>query len=82
MQLTQHQFDALVSFVYNCGTGAFLSSTMLRLINYQSYADAADQFLEWVHGEVDGKKVVLPGLVSRRGAERAMFLTPDEPEAA
>lgn len=67
--LEQHQFDALVSFTFNCGAGAFGSSTMLKLINAGNHAAAAQQFGRWVNGP-NGP---MPGLVRRRGAERAMY---------
>lgn len=68
--LTQAEFDALVSFVYNVGTGAFSRSTMLRLLNAGNFAEAANQFPLWVHAGGS----VLPGLVRRRAAERQLFL--------
>lgn len=67
--LTQAQFDALVSFVYNVGAGAFRSSTLLRLLNDGDYAGAMAEFNRWVYS--DGR--VLPGLVARREAEAALF---------
>jgi lysozyme len=72
LQLTQNQFDALVSFIFNLGAGAFRTSTMRRLLVDGLYAQAADQFPRWVHA--GGRR--LPGLVIRRDAERALFLTP------
>ncbi|MEM9993394.1 MAG: lysozyme [Acinetobacter pittii] len=68
--LTQNQFDALVSLTYNIGSGAFKGSTLLKLLNKADYQGAADQFLVWK--KAGGK--VLPGLVRRRAAERALFL--------
>jgi len=68
--LNQGQFDALVSFTYNVGEGNFTKSTLLRKLNAGDTAGAAEQFSRWVHA--GGK--VLPGLVKRRAAERAMFL--------
>lgn len=68
--LTQNQFDALVSFAFNLGTGALASSTLLRLVNAGRFADAADEFPKWDH--VNGK--VVAGLVRRRAAERALFV--------
>jgi len=68
--LNQSQFDALVSFTYNVGEGNFTNSTLLRELNAGDTAGAAEQFSRWVHAA--GK--VLPGLVTRRGAERALFL--------
>jgi len=67
--LTQGQWDALSSFVYNLGPGALEKSTLLRLLNAGDYPGAAAQFDRWVYAS--GKK--LSGLVKRRAAERALF---------
>jgi lysozyme len=67
--LTQGQFDALTSFVYNLGAGNLSNSTLLRLLNAGDYAGAAAQFDRW--NKAGGK--VLAGLVRRRAAERALF---------
>ncbi len=68
--LSQNQFDALVSLVYNIGQTAFSKSTLLKKLNAKDYAGAADQFPQWNRG--GGK--VMKGLVRRRDAERALFL--------
>lgn len=65
----QCQFDALVSFVYNCGEGNFKDSTLLRRVNEGRMEDATKEFERWVYG--GGK--ILPGLVRRRKAERMLF---------
>lgn len=70
--LNSNQFSALVSFTFNVGSGALAQSTLLSLLNQRNYQGAADQFSRWVYG--DGR--VLPGLVTRRNAERELFLTP------
>ena len=70
VDLTQNQFDALVSLTYNIGSTAFKNSTLLKKLNAKDYAGAADQFLVWNRG--GGK--VLKGLVRRREAERALFI--------
>lgn len=70
VKLSQHQIDALVSFVYNVGPSAFAGSTMLRLINQGLYADAARQFQRW--NKAGGE--VVPGLTRRRAAERDLFM--------
>lgn len=71
VKLTQGQFDALVSFVFNLGSGNFVKSTLIKKLNAGDYAGAADEFGKWVNA--GGKK--LPGLVKRRAAEREVFLT-------
>jgi lysozyme len=69
--LDQAQFDALVSFVYNLGAGAFEGSTLLRDLNARDYAAVPGQLEEWTHA--GGR--VLPGLVARRQAEARLFTT-------
>jgi lysozyme len=59
--LTQNQFDALVSLVFNIGGGAFRKSTLLKKLNAGDIQGAADQFLVWNKGTVNGKRVVLRG---------------------
>lgn len=70
VKLTQNQFDALVSFVYNVGGGAFRSSTLLKLLNAGDYEGAAYQLPRW--NKDNGK--VIPGLTNRRHEERDLFL--------
>lgn len=64
---TQGQFDALVDFQYN--TGALFSSTLLRMHNARNYTGAVAQFARWVYAS--GR--VLPGLVTRREKEAALY---------
>jgi lysozyme len=67
--LTQNQFDALVSLVYNIGVTAFKNSTLLRLLNSHDYSGASAQFLVWDHSG----GVVSLGLHRRRVAEQQVF---------
>ena len=69
VDLTQGQFDALVSFTYNLGCGALNRSTLLRLLNAGEYTRAGEQFLLW--DKAGGKPVA--GLTRRREAEKRMF---------
>jgi lysozyme len=69
--VTQNQFDALVSFTFNVGVSAEGHSTMAKLINARNFAGAAAQFPLWDH--VDG--VPNAGLLRRRQAEQALFLS-------
>lgn len=72
--LTDNQFSALASFVFNVGPSAFADSTLLKKLNRWEYRAAADQLLRWVYATVDGKKTKMRGLKKRRKAERALFL--------
>ena len=67
--LNQNQYDALASFIYNVGAGAFRKSTLLRLLNQGDYTGAAGQFQRW--NKAGGK--VLRGLTRRRQAEAEKF---------
>ncbi len=67
--LEQFQFDALVDFCFNAGSGNFVRSELLRKVNAKDYGAAAAQFAEWVHIN----QQIVPGLVRRRAAEAAMF---------
>jgi lysozyme len=75
--LNQNQFDALGSFIFNVGQGAYAESTLRKKLHAGDYDGAAGQFARWIYGTVDDEKVVLPGLVARRQVERALFLTPE-----
>lgn len=70
--LEQHQFDALVSFVYNLGPTNFGKSTLLKKVNAKQYSEAAEQFLAW--NKAGGK--ALKGLTRRREAEKELFEQP------
>ncbi len=70
VQLTDNQYDAITSFIYNVGGGNFQKSTLLRKLNAGDYLGAADEFPKWNKG--GGK--VLQGLVRRRKKEQDLFL--------
>jgi GH24 family phage-related lysozyme (muramidase) len=74
VEVSQNQFDALVSFAFNVGAGALEGSTLLRKLNAGDSAGAAQEFGKWV--KADGR--TLPGLVRRRTDEARLFLTPDD----
>lgn len=67
--LGQNQFDALVSFAYNCGVNALKGSYLLNLVNMGKFKEACDEWLLW---NKSGGKVLL-GLTNRRKAEVALF---------
>ena len=70
VKISQNQFDALSSFIFNVGAGAFSLSTLLRKLNAADYEGAANEFSRW--NKANGKE--LPGLTRRRAAEKALFL--------
>ena len=69
VDLTQNQFDALVSFSYNCGLGALKKSTLLKRVNAKRFDDVPAEFMKWTRG--GGRQ--LAGLVRRRRAEVEMW---------
>lgn len=71
--LTQGQYDALVSFVFNCGGGNFRSSTLLKKLNQGRYDEVPEQIMRWNKARVSGKLTPLKGLTRRRAAEAAIF---------
>lgn len=66
---TQPQFDALVSFAYNVGTGNLTKSTLLKMHKAGNFAGAANEFGKW--NKAAGK--VMKGLTRRRAAEAALY---------
>jgi len=68
-KLNQDEFDALVDFVFNIGSGAFAGSTLLKDLNANDFASAANQFDRWDRA---GGRVVA-GLLRRRQTEAALF---------
>lgn len=68
--LTQDQFDALCSFVFNLGCGNFRKSTLLKKINEGDDVGASLEFSKW--DKASGK--VMAGLTRRRAAEAELFL--------
>lgn len=64
-KLAQHQFDALVSFIFNVGVNAFMKSTMLRKLNQGDFDGATKEFDRWhIPAEV----------TSRRNGEKLQFM--------
>lgn len=67
----QGAFDACVSFAFNAGLGNFQKSTIRMKTNRQEWEAAAEAFMAWTRG--GGRE--LPGLVKRRKAEKALYLS-------
>ena len=71
--LTPNQQAALISFVFNVGSGAFKKSTLLKLINQRKFVEASLEFPRWSFVTINGKKVRNQGLMSRRLREQQLF---------
>ena len=69
--LTQPQFDALCSFAFNVGGGAFAASTLLKRLNAGDLEAVPTELMKWVRAG----SVRLPGLERRRAAEASLFTT-------
>ena len=69
VDVTQGQFVALLSFVFNLGITSFKTSTLLKKLNQGDYVGASNEFLRWKFA--NGK--VVEGLLNRRKAEKALF---------
>lgn len=70
VELTQNQFDALVSFTYNVGVKNFSDSTLLRKVKLNpNDPTITNEFKKWIYA---GKEV-LSGLVRRRKAESELY---------
>lgn len=67
--LSQNQFDAMVSWVFNLGVGNLRASTLLTVVNKGDYAGVPAQIMRW--NKAGGK--VLEGLTRRRQAEADLF---------
>lgn len=67
--IRQHEFDALVSFVFNVGMGAFRKSTLLNKLNAGRYEEVPQELRKWVR--VGGKRCL--GLAHRREQEIALW---------
>lgn len=70
LALTQNEFDALVSFVYNLGVNNFQHSTLLRKLKELDYDGAAEEFPKWDHAPSDKEN---EGILKRRLAEQKCF---------
>jgi lysozyme len=73
VQLNKNQMQALTSFAYNVGSGAFARSTLLKDVNAGNFAAASNEFTKW--NLANG--VPSRGLTNRRLGEQALFNKPD-----
>jgi lysozyme len=69
--LSDGQFDALVSFVFNLGSGCYQRSTLRKKVNREEHLDASNTF--WMYRRAGGE--IQKGLVLRREEERKLYLS-------
>lgn len=78
VSINTNERDALISLAYNIGVSGFQRSSVLKRLNNGDRKGAAHAFGMWTKANVKGRKIDLPGLVSRRKREAALFLKPVE----
>ena len=71
--LRQNELDALVSFAFSTGLGAFARSTLLQKLNAGDRAAVPGELLRWDKETRDGELVVVPNKVERRQLEARIF---------
>jgi lysozyme len=78
--LTDNQFSALTSFVFNAGINSLKTSTLLKRLNKGDYDAVPSELAKWVKARnpKTGNKVTLKGLVRRRAAEAELWLKNDD----
>lgn len=74
--LNDNQFAALVSFVFNVGVGAFIASTLLKVLNNRNYSLVPGQLLRWDKEKHGDKLIEVPGLRNRRQHEIDLWNEP------
>ena len=76
VDLSNNQVNALVSFAFNVGIGAFAASTLLKAINRKEFYLVTSEMRRWNKGTVNGKRQALAGLTRRREAEAQLWQRP------
>lgn len=74
LNVNQNQADAILSFVFNLGIGAFQKSTLIKKIRLNpNDPTIRDEFMKWNKARVGGKLMELKGLTRRRNAESNLY---------
>ena len=73
VELSQDQFDALVSFGFNCGVGVYSNSGVARALSSGNYDQVPPRLLDWSKANVNGQLTTIKGLYDRRKAEGDLF---------
>lgn len=78
--LKDNQYAALVSFVFNVGSGSLAASTLRKKLNAENYDDVPVELARWVKATdpKTGQKRTLAGLVRRRAAEGELWLSAEQ----
>lgn len=74
--LNQNQFDALVSFGFNCGVGVYSNSGVANAVKTGEFDKVPARLLEWNKARVNGVLQEVKGLTSRRKSEGDLFMKP------
>lgn len=74
--LNQNQFDALVSFGFNCGTGVYSNSNVATVINSMDLGLVPEKLMSWNKARVNGTLQEVKGLTNRRKEEGKLFMKP------
>lgn len=77
LPINQNQFDAIISFCFNIGFGAFKKSSLLVAIKERNNSMVAHNFSLWRNATINGKITPLAGLIARRKSEADLFLSPE-----
>ena len=80
--LNQNQFDALVSFGFNCGVGVYMTSGACVALNAGRYAEVPTQLLSWSKAKINGVLQTVQGLYNRRKSEGQLFMKAAEAPVA
>ncbi len=75
VELNQDQFDALVSFGFNCGTGVYKTSKACKVLNAGKYEEVPKNLLQWSKARINDVLRVNKGLYNRRKSEGELFAT-------
>lgn len=78
VSLNQNQFDALVSWSFNCGVGVLQTSTLSKRLNDGFYQEVPQHLLDWCKATIDGKVTINQGLYNRRKSEGDLWSTPSD----
>ena len=73
VKLNQNQFDALVSFGFNCGVGVYTTSSACKDLNEGKYDQVPEKLLMWSKAKIKGQLVTVQGLYNRRKSEGELF---------